>query len=150
MRTLWPRTKPDYLLATTPPSDSEDLLALALRWQDLDVPASYRTISWLGACGGSADPELFFDTTSPERQQQAKRICAPCPVRETCLLVALATTPNPDGIWGGVGKETRSRLRTRLRHLLGVRGGARPPVWRAWWSKGDGLYNHLDIRRTPC
>jgi WhiB family redox-sensing transcriptional regulator len=45
------------------------------------------------------DPELFF-AESPARLEQAKRLCADCPVREMCLDGALERR-EPYGVWGG-------------------------------------------------
>jgi WhiB family transcriptional regulator, redox-sensing transcriptional regulator len=63
---------------------------------------------------------LFFgqDDSEPQaerrvREQQAKRVCAGCIVREECLEFALSTR-EPYGIWGGLTEaERRSRLHKR-------------------------------------
>jgi WhiB family redox-sensing transcriptional regulator len=51
-----------------------------------------------------ADPELFFPISSVGRgaaeAQQAKSVCARCPVQPQCLAFALATGQE-FGIWGG-------------------------------------------------
>lgn len=64
------------------------------------------------------DPELFFPvgTTGPaERQvEQAKAVCALCPVRSECLAYALDTAQDA-GIWGGLTEEERRSLRLRGR-----------------------------------
>lgn len=41
--------------------------------------------------------------------RRARRICADCPVREDCLIVALRR--NEDGIWGGLNIKERRALR---------------------------------------
>ncbi len=46
------------------------------------------------------------------REQQAKAVCAECPVRRECLAHAL-TAREPYGIWGGLGETERHRLLTR-------------------------------------
>ena len=59
-----------------------------------------------------ADPEAFF----PEKggsTREAKRICADCPVTESCLEYALANDER-FGIWGGLSERERRRVR-RLR-----------------------------------
>lgn len=45
------------------------------------------------------DPELFF-AELPHHIEQAKLVCAPCPVRSACLAGALARA-EPWGVWGG-------------------------------------------------
>jgi len=74
--------------------------------------------NWLqhAACA-SEDPELFFPvgTTGPALDQieDAKRVCAGCPVRQTCLDWALETGQYA-GIWGGLSEQERRDLyRTR-------------------------------------
>ena len=64
------------------------------------------------ACRG-ADVEIFFPPTD-EAADQAKAICAACPVREECLEYALLTRQD-DGVWGGLTETERRRLRRRLR-----------------------------------
>lgn len=55
-------------------------------------------------CAGRGD--LFFDDLY---EQQAKAICADCPVREQCLEHALRT-PEQYGIWGGMTPRERRRM----------------------------------------
>lgn len=73
------------------------------------------------ACRG-VDTNLFFPH-SPSRGrgatriiQQAKSICARCPVRDECLKTALEN--NERGIWGGTTYRERKKLRAehRQRH----------------------------------
>ncbi len=52
-------------------------------------------------CAGKGD--LFFDDL---RDQQAKAICADCPVREQCLDHAVRT-PEQYGVWGGMTPRER-------------------------------------------
>lgn len=80
------------------------------------------------ACAGT-DPfgELFFgpadehesSTHEPSRAEahrveRAKAVCAQCPVLGKCLIHALSE-PEAYGIWGGLTRWERARLRTRLR-----------------------------------
>lgn len=63
---------------------------------------------------------LFFgidDSETPAerriREDQAKRVCLGCGVRDECLEYAL-TTREPYGIWGGLTEiERRSKVHTR-------------------------------------
>lgn len=62
------------------------------------------------------DPELFFpvsDTTPVAAQQieQAKAVCAGCPVLADCRAYALAH--GPQGIWGGTTDQERRAVRAR-------------------------------------
>ena len=45
------------------------------------------------------DPDLWF-AESPAELEQAKALCATCPVRERCLRAALDRA-EPWGVWGG-------------------------------------------------
>lgn len=55
-------------------------------------------------CAGKGD--LFFDDLY---EQQAKAICADCPVREQCLDHAVRT-PEQYGVWGGMTPQERRRM----------------------------------------
>jgi WhiB family transcriptional regulator, redox-sensing transcriptional regulator len=61
-----------------------------------------------------ADPELFFPISSIGRgaaeAQQAKAVCAHCPVQPQCLAFALATGQE-FGIWGGYDERELRLLR---------------------------------------
>ncbi|MFE2583095.1 WhiB family transcriptional regulator [Streptomyces sp. NPDC059378] len=63
------------------------------------------------------DPDLFFPvgTSGPSllQAEQAKAVCAPCPVRERCLEFAL-DTGQALGIWGGTDETQRRALKRRL------------------------------------
>jgi len=63
-----------------------------------------------------APPDLFFpvsDLGAAEDQiNEAKRICARCPVRTECLQYALRRG-EATGIWGGTTEHERRRLRRR-------------------------------------
>ncbi|WP_345564246.1 WhiB family transcriptional regulator [Nonomuraea rosea] len=61
------------------------------------------------------DPELFFPISlegpSHSQVEQAKQVCANCPVREPCLAYALDTR-QAYGVWGGTDPEQRRELMT--------------------------------------
>jgi WhiB family redox-sensing transcriptional regulator len=62
-----------------------------------------------GLCA-QTDPEAFF----PEKGAStaaAKRICAACPVRTSCLAFALDRNER-FGVWGGLSERERRRLIT--------------------------------------
>jgi len=68
------------------------------------------------------DPDLFF-AEHPAQLQQAKALCAQCPVRDLCLAGALERH-EPYGVWGGeivvrgqivASKRGRGRPRTSTR-----------------------------------
>jgi WhiB family redox-sensing transcriptional regulator len=60
------------------------------------------------------ETEMFFPTGSTghalEQAEQAKAVCASCPVRVQCLDWALATGQDA-GIWGGTTEDDRRTLR---------------------------------------
>lgn len=51
------------------------------------------------------DPEVFFPTTSGAAIEYAKAICRPCPIRASCLQLALER--NEHGVWGGTSEAER-------------------------------------------
>lgn len=59
-------------------------------------------------CAGT-DPDLWFPTRG-EETAEAKQICAGCPVREPCLEYALRKNEQW-GIWGGMSRRERDRVR---------------------------------------
>lgn len=71
-----------------------------------------------GACG--RQPEAFDDE---RRVEDAKLICAGCPVRECCL--AYAMDSEEYGVWGGLTPEERDATRGRpFRYSLEQRRAA--------------------------
>ena len=61
--------------------------------------------------------ELFFpagelDDQAVEQAEEAKAVCAQCPVRIACLEFAIATN-QPYGIWGGANTSERRSIRRR-------------------------------------
>jgi hypothetical protein len=78
----------------------------------------------LAACR-SHDPDLFHPS-SPAVAAVAKRVCAECPVRATCLADALAweSTRNRHGIAGGLTPIERARLAAALVPPVPEIGGA--------------------------
>ena len=76
---------------------------VAAMWPKLPVTAAWTLPS--GAACQNATPQLFFPEPN-EPDDQAKAICAVCPVRAECLAAALANGERY-GVWGGVNLETR-------------------------------------------
>lgn len=64
------------------------------------------------ACHAAALPTRWFFPERGETVHPLVRVtCAACPVREDCLAFALAASPRPTGIWGGLSDAERRRLR---------------------------------------
>jgi WhiB family redox-sensing transcriptional regulator len=59
------------------------------------------------------DPDLWH-----RNEQQAMRLCTPCPLRRACLRAALVRD-EPDGVWGGLTQQQRGDLRRALMNQLG-------------------------------
>ncbi len=59
------------------------------------------------ACRG-LDPEIFHPATD-EEADEAKSICAICPVRQMCLEHALLARER-EGVWGGLTERERRRV----------------------------------------
>lgn len=65
-----------------------------------------------GACADVSverffSPDLERGAPRRAREQAAKAICAPCPVKDRCLAHALSVR-EPYGIWGGATTEERA------------------------------------------
>ncbi len=71
------------------------------------------------------DPDLFFPIGG-ESQDEAKAVCARCPVQGPCLELALWLGDACTGIWAG----TNDRDRKRLRELRRACRGASPQSQR--------------------
>ena len=78
-----------------PPSTEDVIPLMNLAWRQRS------------ACRG-VDPDIFYPATD-EEADEAKAICAVCPVREACLEYALANRER-DGVWGGATERERRRL----------------------------------------
>ncbi|MGA9077500.1 MAG: WhiB family transcriptional regulator [Acidimicrobiales bacterium] len=59
------------------------------------------------ACRG-LDPEVFFPP-SDEEAEEAKAVCALCPVRQMCLEHAIVCRER-EGVWGGLTERERRRM----------------------------------------
>jgi WhiB family redox-sensing transcriptional regulator len=70
-------------------------------------PVKYMVWRQLADCRG-VEPEIFYPVTD-EEAEEAKVICAGCPVREMCLDFAL-TNRERDGVWGGATERERRRI----------------------------------------
>ena len=70
--------------------------------------------AWMdsGRCA-EVDPDLFFaDFKGDKHAHVAKRICATCEVRDTCLEYALNIIAVDDfGVWGGTTEAERKAIR---------------------------------------
>lgn len=75
----------------------------------------------------SEDPELFFPigTGAPALKQteEAKRVCARCPVSAECLGWAMSTRQDA-GVWGGLSEAERRSARRRADRKAGPRPSA--------------------------
>ncbi|MFD6097186.1 WhiB family transcriptional regulator [Nocardiopsis flavescens] len=85
--------------ATGPPPSTRTATTVA-PWHTANVTLPYpnrRLGAWTSAaaCADHPDPELFFDA---DRADQARAVCASCPVRSDCS--AHAAAQNEHGVWG--------------------------------------------------
>jgi WhiB family transcriptional regulator, redox-sensing transcriptional regulator len=72
-----------------------------------------------GNCA-SRPPSVFFPSDGVG-VDTARRICADCPVKDTCLEYALENRID-HGVWGGTSERERRRLlKARGEHSAGVR-----------------------------
>lgn len=59
-------------------------------------------------------PEQFYPHDAEAPVPAIRAMCAACPVRAECLAYALNTPERDDhGIWGGLSKNDRGRIRDR-------------------------------------
>lgn len=83
------------------------------------TPAAKPTRDWRtqAACRNE-DPELFFPVGTTglaiAQAEEAKAVCARCPVRVHCLDWALSARPE-QGVWGGFTEDERNKLLRRRR-----------------------------------
>ena len=69
---------------------------------------------WERAACLTVDPELFFKDKYPSwnHEQDAKAVCAGCPVRMQCLVEAIEQG-DEDSIRGGLNPTERKKLRKK-------------------------------------
>lgn len=76
-------------------------------------PVSIRRQGWRGrAACRDVDPDLFFPELGGSAQD-AKAVCAECPVRAQCLEYALATGQR-FGVWAGLDERERRGMSPRI------------------------------------
>lgn len=69
----------------------------------------------------SISSDLFFSPAEErgraqqQREEQAKALCATCPVRDKCLQHALVAA-EPYGVWGGLNPHERHQHRQEFHH----------------------------------
>ena len=78
-------------------------------------------------CRGT-DPAILFHPDGErglerrDREQNAKRFCAPCPVRMQCFEYSLRFE-EPYGIWGGISEDERHRILATRPRAAAARNG---------------------------
>jgi WhiB family redox-sensing transcriptional regulator len=81
------------------------------------APARTPQTGWYAdAACRDIDTTVFFPA-SDAKAEEAKAICAACPVREACLDFAIETR-QPEGVWGGLTPIERHRLIRRRQKAL--------------------------------
>jgi WhiB family redox-sensing transcriptional regulator len=83
------------------------------RIPEAGAPSDWRSAAACRAPG--VDPELFFASSTA---RAAKRVCARCPVRESCLKWALETRQDC-GVLGGLSADERRGLHRRWKRPPG-------------------------------
>lgn len=73
------------------------------------------------ACKG-LDPTIFYPATD-EEADEAKAVCAECPVQEDCLEHAIGHREH-NGVWGGATERERQRIIRRRRRLRAMGASA--------------------------
>ena len=67
------------------------------------------------------DPELWYPPKG-HSGKEAKAVCARCEVRRQCLAYAIEADEE-HGIWGGLNRAERVRLRADMQHRVGGQPG---------------------------
>jgi len=78
-------------------------------------PADDQEHRWMleAKCRGRAPTDFF--PSDGVGVEQARKVCADCPVKEPCLEYAL-TYRIDHGVWGGASERERRRILRRRRH----------------------------------
>jgi WhiB family transcriptional regulator, redox-sensing transcriptional regulator len=80
----------------------------------MPLGSAVASAGWMsrGACQRE-DPELFFPISdgAAHLAVAAKAVCKTCPVRASCLAIAVET--RQDGIWGGTTSDERYAMRNQ-------------------------------------
>lgn len=74
-------------------------------------------LAWAERAACKGYPTDWWFPHATEQAQEAKRICASCPVKGDCLRYAEAETVGGrvlDGVWGGLSFRQRRSLRTKV------------------------------------
>lgn len=71
---------------------------------------------WDRAACAEHEPEMWFPPAG-QRGEEARAICGGCAVRIECLSYAMRH-PGLDGIWGGLSREERRRLRRMCQEVV--------------------------------
>jgi hypothetical protein len=92
----------------------------------LVAPDVDRTWQSNAACRDAPDPDIFFPNQG-DHGDEAKAVCADCPVAAPCLTFALKVNQGTYdfGIYGGTTPQERARLRRRLAHASRSRDAAK-------------------------
>lgn len=77
-----------------------------------------RDQDWIddAACGSKVDDWMWHDYGTRDQDDalaESKRVCGPCPVRDSCLEYALADK-ELQGIWAATTPDMRRRLRRNI------------------------------------
>jgi len=104
---LYQKENNDDSSARSPSSPRADA-DMTAPWTALVLMREHRVGNWIdeAACSG-ADPDLFFPTKG-EPAQEAKALCAGCPVRKACKDYAESSPIMLAGVWGGTTERERA------------------------------------------
>ena len=88
-------------------------LSLPLRKKEGKTVDNLRDLDMSQAACADADPDTFFPEGKNTRLEirMAKAICHDCPIKDACLMVALAE--GYVGIWGETTDEERREMKRR-------------------------------------
>ena len=72
----------------------------------------------LAQCLGAT--EIYFSETNPASVHVAKQTCARCPMSAECLEQSLSFDSSLEGVWAGLTRPERNRLRLRSGLDMGI------------------------------
>lgn len=112
-------------------------------WQETVTRKLFHRPVWMSQaeCLGHPNPNIFFPEYRGAQTyyNQARKVCAVCPVWKECLRYAL-DTPELEGMWGGLSIVERRKVR----HSDGVRKCNKCGFIRVFTQKAQIICDHCN------
>jgi hypothetical protein len=133
---------------------AEDFRGVGVSAYTGQVPDTKRPADWRERALCRKDPDAMFPDNNEIGIEQARRVCAPCPVRQQCLVDAIRTGDDQYGIRGGlkpcerraVAKELARREQEGRQQSVTVKKKRGPAVC----GTRSGYQKHVRERTEIC